>query len=281
VLESGDASLQRRDDHPWATAVRTTGGVVWDASAPDDPTPDAETQTELRSVYEEWVRPLRIDNLSAFASDTSLSEKVPTTLPEGDGSQELYLESSLARTVSVNGELWSTPIRVMARQNPSRDAHWAGLVFGSDLLHDLSEPEQMTLAMKGRAVSPVTSYLAIEPGVRPSTDGLEESSGEGVGLGGIGVRGAHTVHASGRGPTIDHDAYLRDQLAPELLRCGGRLGSAYASIETTLDEIVEVETGATHQELSDAVAGCFHEAVWSLLLPAAFDQESAHFRVDI
>ena len=31
----------------------------------------------------------------------------------------------------------------------------------------------MVLARHGRAVSPVTSYLAIEPGVRPSTEGIE------------------------------------------------------------------------------------------------------------
>ena len=31
----------------------------------------------------------------------------------------------------------------------------------------------MILARHGGAVSPVTSYLAIEPGVRPSTEGIE------------------------------------------------------------------------------------------------------------
>lgn len=38
----------------------------------------------------------------------------------------------------------------------------------------------LALAFLGRAVSPVTSYLAIEPGVRPSTAGVP-GRGEGVG----------------------------------------------------------------------------------------------------
>ena len=40
---------------------------------------------------------------------------------------------------------------------------WAALVFGSHLLSTLSEDEMMVLARHGGAVSPVTSYLAIEP----------------------------------------------------------------------------------------------------------------------
>ena len=50
----------------------------------------------------------------------------------------------------------------------------------------------MVLARRGRAVSPVTSYLAIEPGVRPSTEGLEERRARvcpDVIAGAAGVRG--------------------------------------------------------------------------------------------
>lgn len=282
MLSAGAPSLSRRDDHTWASAARTTGGVVWTATAPDDASPDADVRAELRTTYEEWVRPLRIDNLSAYSGDTTLSDKVPTTLAEGEGSQELYLESQLARSLSVSGELWSTPVKVMARQNAAEDARWAGLVFGSELMHSLSEPEQMTLAMKGRAVSPVTSYLAIEPGVRPSTDGLEPGGrGEGIGLGSFAVVSGSGCRAAGVGPALDREAYLRTYLAPELLRCGGKAGSAYASIETTRDEIVDVQTGAQRDQLEDAVASCFHEAVWSLLLPAGFDEEYAMFRVEV
>ena len=66
---------------------------------------------------------------------------------------------------------------------PQREKLWSALVFGSNVLDELSEPEMMTLAMKGGAVSPVTSYLAIEPGVRPSTEGLDWGTGQGFGSG--------------------------------------------------------------------------------------------------
>jgi hypothetical protein len=281
LLGAASAALSRVDDHAWSSVVRRTGGVVWDASAPDDDSLDADTLAELRATYEEWVRPLRIDNISAFSGDTSLSEKVPTTLDEGEGSQELYLESQLARSLSVNGELWSTPIQVMARQDTAKDARWASLVFGSDLLDSLSEPEQMTLALRGRAVSPVTSYLAIEPGVRPSTEGLEESTGMGFGMASVSSSISSNCRFGSPVPALDREAYLRTALAAELVRCGGQAGSAYANIETTRDEIVEVEASGNQTPLAAAVASCFHEAAWSLLLPAGFDEAYARFRVEL
>lgn len=281
VLDAGDPTLSRSDEHPWARAVRTTGGVVWNASAPAVASVDDDTRTALRATYEEWVRPIRIDNLSAYSGDATLADKVPTTLAEGEGSQDLYLESELARSLSVNGELWSTPIKVMARTNTAEDLRWAGLVFGTELFEQLSEPEQMTLAMRGRVVSPVTSFLAIEPGVRPSTDGLEEiGGGSGMGIGLARIRSGG-CRLGGRGPALDREAYLRTQLAPELVRCGGKAGTAYASIETTLDEIVEVETGAQGDPVDDAIVSCLNEAVWALMLPAGFDQESEMFRVEL
>lgn len=53
------------------------------------------------------------------------------------------------------------------------------------------------------AVSPVTSYLAIEPRVRPSTEGLDENEGgcrEGIGRGSIGTIG----RCSGPGEDAGH-----------------------------------------------------------------------------
>ena len=57
----------------------------------------------------------------------------------------------------------------------------AAFVFSHDQHKGLSNAEMMRVAKLGRAVSPVTSYLAIEPGVRPSRAGIERSiSGFGV-----------------------------------------------------------------------------------------------------
>ena len=63
-------------------------------------------------------------------------------------------------------------------------------------MNGLSESEMMVLAKHGRAVSPVTSYLAVEPGVRPSTEGIEfhtvlGADGEGtIFLGNLGTFGS-------------------------------------------------------------------------------------------
>jgi hypothetical protein len=62
----------------------------------------------------------------------------------------------------------------------------AAFVFGEDRHGELSREEMLALAFFGRAVSPVTSYLAIEPGVRPSRIGIVgrgEGSGTGAGFG--------------------------------------------------------------------------------------------------
>jgi hypothetical protein len=282
VLSAGSPFLSRNDEHPWAAAVRTTGGLVWDAGAPDDTAPSEALLGELRTTYEEWVRPVRIDHITALSSDASLGEKVPQTLAEGEGSEDLYLESSLARSLSVQGELWSTPIQVLAHRDTARDAHWAALVFGTDLVDDLSEPEQMTLAMKGRAVSPVTSYLAIEPGVRPSTDGLTEETmmSEGIGLGGVGVSGSGRGLGRGRYP-FDRAGYLLRELRPELVRCGGKPGTASVLLETTLDEVVSVEASSTGNQLDQTGIACLSEAVWALDLPGGFDEENASFQVEL
>jgi len=70
----------------------------------------------------------------------------------------------------------------------------------------------MPLALYGGAVSPVTSYLAIEPGVHPSTEGLDEM--EGVGFGGLGLIG-HGAGGGGKSETsaFDHADWLRRALA--------------------------------------------------------------------
>jgi hypothetical protein len=128
-------------------------------------------------------------------------------------------------------------------------------------------------------VSPVTSYLAIEPGVRPSTEGLtEQQSRTGFGAGRVRLGGGKV---SGRGPHLDLQAFLEARLRPELQRCGGRLGEAYVDLETTRDEIVTVALSGNMDPLDPAIATCFTESAWALLLPAAFDKDFESFRVEL
>ena len=143
-------------------------------------------------------------------------------------------------------------------------------MFGSDLFWELSESEMMPLAMRGGAVSPVTSYLAIEPGVRPSTEGLDEQEGgrgEGIGLGSIGSIG----HGGGTGDIgFDHGAYLKRRLAAAWKRCGSQGISATVSLETTLAEVVDVLDVKPGVGTAAGPVACLTEEIWKLHLPDSF-----------
>jgi len=158
---------------------------------------------------------------------------------------------------------------------------WAALTFGSEVLDELSEAEMMPLAMLGGAVSPVTSYLAIEPGVRPSTEGLEW----GQGMGGIGTVG----HGSGvgfgsgygRGIPFDRRAFLKSALETEWRKCGGKPGAASVRLETTLAEIVDVDKPELTTGSNAVLERCFSEAVWALELPVQFSEEWSEWTIAV
>lgn len=275
LLVQGAALLSRNDDHAWAWALRQNRGLLWWAAARaggDDP--------EVRSVYEEWARPVRLDHVHLTTPDPALQEKLPREVPalgEGEGLGEMLLGDAAPSWLTVEGELWTEPTSIKLRPDPAQEKLLAAEVFGSEVLYQLTEPEMMTLAMKGGAVSPVTSYLAIEPGVRPSTEGLEQ--GEAFGSAGLGVRSGATSVSPGR-PDLDRQAFLERTLSDDWRRCGGRPGMARVRLETTLAEVVSVDPVITSEPdlLRDR---CLGEAVWHLILPAAFDEAWTSWTVDV
>jgi hypothetical protein len=283
LLEPGGTFLRRNDDHAWAKALRPSGGLTWRAQAPERITEDNE-RTKLESIYEELARPLRIDQLDVFSSndafDTELAARLPAWIAEGQGVDELFVAASTSSEVRVQGELWAEPLSFSARSSPAREKLWAGLVFGSSVLGELSEAEMMPLALLAGAVSPVTSYLAIEPGVRPSTEGLEpEERLHRVRSPTLRMGG--TLAGQGRGLALDREAFLRDQLGPEWRRCGGAPGAATLMLETTLNEIVSVAVQENPPSGDPILVSCMEEAVWSLLLPSGFAEEWAPYAVDV
>jgi hypothetical protein len=163
---------------------------------------------------------------------------------------------------------------------------WAALAFGSDLVGELDEAEMMTLAVHGGAVSPVTSYLAIEPGVRPSTEGLEEGEGT-IGLGGLGLigrgggGGGSGMGLLGTGGPDMRQAMLERRAREALDACGGQGLGVHVELESTLDEIVEVD----HVELrgsSDAtVKACLENGVWETVLTDDFIDDWQRWVVDL
>ncbi|HEY8074487.1 MAG TPA: vWA domain-containing protein, partial [Labilithrix sp.] len=189
TVTPGAPALARDDDSPWAALPRKTGGLLWRATV----------QTPLdatgRAVFEEWVRPKRVEKIVVKGMPADF---VPDgELVEGEGFDYLGIATDAVKSVSFEGELWSRPVKWSAQPTEAEGKRWSALVFGSSLLDQLSEKEQMTLAMHGGAVSPVTSYLAIEPGVRPSTEGLDDAE-----LGSIGGIGTGQGFGSGHGMMV-------------------------------------------------------------------------------
>jgi hypothetical protein len=218
----------------------------------------------------ELVRPTRIEHLAVTGVATDA-----TTLHEGDGLRVFVGAATAPEQLTIAGMLWSDPIRKQLSPGAEFSRQTAAFVFGADEYHDLSPEEMMTVALQGRAVSPVTSYVAAEPGTRPSTIGLPDrgllghgaGSGSGYGLGG------------GRGRLVRRPD-LRDLI--DTAACERTVAPAAGwrvalDVETTRDEIVDVIAAA-----GDAMTACLVEATWAVRLdPAMFHDERERFHVEL
>jgi von Willebrand factor type A domain len=262
IAQGETSSLTRDDDDAWSAFPRKTGGVFWHASA-------LEGDRAEEHVFEEWARPKRVDHLKVTGFPNDFAP--PEVLDEGSGLEDLAIAHARIERIAVEGEIWSRPVTLAVPSSPAEERRWSALVFGSPLLGELTEPEQRVLAMRGRAVSPVTSYLAIEPGVRPSIDGFEDESqgvGEGVALGGLGGIGSGTGGGGSSGHWPDPQDFLDRELARAWSRCGGA-GTATIDLESTRTEVVDVG-GVTASNENAKAATCLQEAAWALDLPPSF-----------
>ena len=186
---------------------------------------------------------------------------------EGEG----FVASRIVRKslggLRVAGELWAEPITATLSVSEDENRRWAALVFGSEHLFEISEDEMAGLARRGHAVTPVTSLLAIEPGVRPSTEGLEHG---GLGLTGSGNGGGGRGVGIGLGQVgrarFDGRRFFVEALASQWKRCGGK-GEAALVIETTLREVAEIREVTGDGE---GPRRCLSEAAWALDLPDGF-----------
>ncbi|MFT3764699.1 MAG: hypothetical protein QM820_04160 [Minicystis sp.] len=279
VMKWGAPSLERDDEHEWSKVTRKTGGLVWSAAASDA----AEDAAAMAKVYEEWARPVRIHNFAVKARGIDEGTfSFPPTLDEGEGIEDFRHGSADVTDVTVTGELWASPVRFAMKPDDGEARLWSALAFGApEILGSLSEPEMMVLAKRGHAVSPVTSLLAIEPGVRPSTEGLELSGvgeggggrAEGIGLGSIGTLG----HGGG----FDHQGFLRAALARGLKSCGGAGRKATVVLETTRAEIVDVPRVAIDGAADAAMERCLREATWDVDSPIWFGASWQSWTVSI
>lgn len=269
ISQGSDPSLARDDYEPWSSVPRATGGVLFHARASVD-------AARNKKVFEELARPIRIDRVTVTGVGLKAGAlAVPDTLDEGDGFDELILDSFPTPSIEVKGELWSSPISTVLATSPAEEKLWSALTIGSSLLSNLKEPEITTLAFKGGAVSPMTSYLAIEPGVRPSTEGLEWGS-EGIGFGGMGFGGGGSGSGIGLGNFIvDKSKLLREKLAALAATC--KVAQVRAHIETTWTEIVAVDVTGP----SEPGRTCVLDGIYWFDLPGAFNTRWQKFDVEV
>jgi hypothetical protein len=276
------SGIERDDEHAWVEVARATGGLAWQAGV-DDESPRGE---EMRAAYEEWARPIRIDRLQVVApglEEALLDElEVSERLDEGEGLAATALLPDGLGHVKLTGELWATPMLEVLLPDHDAGTRWAGLAFGTELVDELDEPEMRVLALRGRVVSPVTSYLAIEPGVRPSTEGLEPTeSGAGFGSGsGMGSLGTIGHGGGGSGHVIDRDAFLRGQVRAALDACGGTDRRGTITLQTTSIEIVEVDGVELVPAADAALVDCVREGVWAIALPRVFSEPWQRWAVE-
>lgn len=268
TVTRGESSVSRNDSSAWAILPRRTGGLFWEAFAP------STVDTSARLAFEEWARPERIHKLvvNGLTGELALSD----ALDEGKAIEHFVLADTATVRVDVAGELWSKPVRVTGAPTAEQNKLAAALFFGSFMVDELSEAEQMKLAMLGRAVSPVTSYLAIEPGVRPSNEGLEwggRGSAGGVGIGALVGHGhGSLLRGAGGAPIVDREAWLRGQLLSFMKSCAPAAKEVTASLESTLDEVVDVGRVELAPTRDAKAESCVREEIWKLELPTgSFD----------
>jgi subtilisin-like proprotein convertase family protein len=267
-LDPEDKIAERRDDgHALAPIARAGGGVLIQLAGAVGRPAEALAASVLG-----LVRPIRIDHfaIQGLPAGAALDEAdddghTDDALAEGSGRRFFVSLDKQGQQqvdqVALTGEIWAQPFRRVVRVSPGFSRVAAAFVFGEDRHGDLSREEMLALAFFGRAVSPVTSYLAIEPGVRPSRIGI---IGRGAGTG-SGVGGGFGYGRLGGRRTPPDLARLLAPAAQQCLRTHAKAGERVAlRVETTSHEVVDVVIASGPA----AAAQCVAEAAWALKLPA-------------
>ncbi len=256
--------LTRDDAHPLAPLALTHHGIA--ATVVGLGIGDKRLSERVLGL----VRPVRIDHFAIGGLDLvngKYDQSIPAVLDEGAGLRVVVAAATAPDKVELTGMIWGDKFRRVVTADAAFSKAAAAWVFSEDDHQDLSHEEMMTVAMMGKAVSPVTSYLATEPGVRPSVIGLEEGLagfGVGSGMGGMGMSGVGGVPL----PPPDPMTLLARAAAACVKRHQPAAGWAvHLDMETTGHEVVDVVPGAG---ATTPVGACLLEAVWALPLPTSY-----------
>ena len=260
------ASLVRNDTHPWAPLATKHHGIFAELHGLP-----AHSLKDLTATVLELVRPTRIDRFAVAGLKVDA-----TVLNEGDGLRMMIADKTAPTQVVVSGQLWSDPIRRELLPGVKFSQQTAAFVFGTDEHQSLSTQEQLRVALMGRAVSPVTSYVAAEPGTRPSTIGLADlgAVGQGFGLGGGSAHGVGLTRLR-RPPNLKSMIDVAQCVRVHRPAADWKVTLA---VETTKDEIVDVQVVAG---AAQPIAACLVETVWALRLDGQFDLLRENFIVEL
>jgi len=265
ATERRSAALKLHGAGRYASVAYATGGVAGDVSA-------IARDAYLDEALLELVRPVRLDDASVTFAGRSVALG---SVAEGGRALFFGFEQRLADDATVRGTLWSAPYERVFPVDTNQRARTAAAVFarGRSLYHELTPAQGRRVARVARAVSPWTSYLAIEPGVRPTREGFgdEDFTVEGGVAGGVlggtigGTLGGVDLGAP---PPFPHDPYEGWWKVADCERAveppkGWR---ASIRIERTDHEIVAMKVERTNHS---AMARCLVEAAWQTPLPAA------------
>ncbi|HOX46504.1 MAG TPA: VWA domain-containing protein [Myxococcota bacterium] len=271
--EGDEAELSREDDALLAPLALARGGILATLD-------QGCTRRDYALASLELVRPVRLDGFRVLGRQRGAEIElegleVPPTLDEGTQLRYMELSGSAPDFVVVEGRLWAEPFsRVVPAEARFSERVVPALVIGSELVDDLDELAQLRLATAAGAVSPQTSYLSIEPGARPSLEGLER--GERSGVSGMGARGSAGVSVGAASASKKPDltgelTRLARQATRDCFQGEAAEDRLTVSLEVTLDELVDVFLPEPDQA-GAPLRRCVEEALWALDLPDSFDQ---------
>ena len=255
---------RRDDEHALSPIAARGGGVLLHVD-------DIHGRSkELDAIALGLVRPIRIDDFQIDGVTFADGRELPERLEEGHGLREMAMLKKAPKRVMLRGKIWARPFARQVDATLPFSKATAAFVFSHDMHDPLSDDEQFRLAMTAGVVSPVTSYLAIEPGVRPSTDGLE-LVGQGFGAGGGGLGGVGYGAGGGVAGTLP-PFDLRDEIAKDIAACEKAHQPPADWTETltlhlTFEEIVDIEAA------KGAMARCVTEAAWKVAMPLSHFHE--------
>lgn len=253
--------FERDDDHDLYALAKAHGGIVTIVGG----LPSLGKKSTVRALagqIEHLVRPIRLENVALY-SGPKADFDVPDTLNEGEGYRAIEQVDKAPSKVVLTANLWSKKIKRVITNTRAFEKLSAGWVFSHDLHEDLTVKQQYTLAMFAGVVSPQTSFLAIEPGVRPSIAGIDRGGGRGMGLRGKRSRIARLMV----GATPQKvDKYFKPVVDACVKKHTRLLPASWVikfRVEFESREILDVPSVQTPDK---TVSTCIVEGIWALNL---------------